>query len=273
MKQYLPNTKMPKVSIVIVNFNTKNLVEDCVESINNSKPKTEYEIIVVDNSTLENQKVKSNNPKVLIIDNDENLGFAKANNIGIKKASGEYVLLLNSDTLVRKNAIDKLVEFAENTPEAGVVGAKLLNKDGSVQGSVYKDPTLTRTIRQYWLGKKGLLEKHAPNSKKAVPVENTVMAAFLITPKAIKEVGLLNEKYFMYFEDLDYCRRVRKARLKVYYLPEAEVVHLHGRSGKKLTDDNNQWRRLIPSSIIYHGLIKHYLIYIVMWAGQKLRNV
>jgi len=101
-------------------------------------------------------------------------------------------------------------------------------------------------------------------------VEAAAMTAFLITPQGLKQAGLLNEKYFMYFEDLDYCRELKKAGLKVYYLPRAEVIHHHGASGKKIARFEDQWRRLIPSSKIYHGLVKHYLFNFILWSGQKL---
>jgi len=100
-----------------------------------------------------------------------------------------------------------------------------------------------------------------------------VGAAFLITPEAISRIGVLDERYFMYFEDLDYCRRVKKAGLKTYYLPEAEFTHLHGESGKGLSSSENQWRRLVPSSQIYHGILIHYLIILIMWTSQKVRKL
>ena len=97
--------------------------------------------------------------------------------------------------------------------------------------------------------------------------------AFLITPGAIKKVGLLNEQYFMYFEDLDYCRRVRKNGLKVYYLPTVEVIHYLGESGKNLASTKTQWKRLVPSSKIYNGAVKHFLINLVIRSGTKWQKL
>ena len=91
-----------------------------------------------------------------------------------------------------------------------------------------------------------------------------------LTPKTLKEVGGLNEKYFMFFEDFDYCRQIKRKGMKIYYLPSSEVVHHHGASGRKLADSENQWRRLIPSSKIYHGLLGHYLFNFVLWTRQKV---
>lgn len=273
---------MIELSIIIVNFNIKDLTLQCIESIVKSKPKTEYEIIVVDNNSTDGsvtalRRLRSVDGRLQLIDNKENLGFPKANNQGIKKAKGKYILLLGSDTRVQKRTIDRLYEFAKKTPDAGVVAARLLNLDGSIQGSAFRLPTIGRAIKQYWLGQGKILDKYAPEESTAVAVEVAVMTAFLITPKALKKIGFLDERYFVFFEDLDYCRRAHKVGLKVYYLPTAEVVHHHGASGRKLAKKPDQWRRLIPSSKIYHGRLKHYLLTAIMWSGQKwqkfLKNI
>ncbi len=213
-------------------------------------PKVSYEIIVIDNSK-------------------DNVGFAAGNNKGIRRAKGKYILLLNSDTQVTKGAIDRLYQFAQEHADAGAVVPKLLNADGTLQASAFRLPTLGRAIAQYWLEREGILDKYAPQGGVPQVVEEAVMAAYLITPKCLKKVGLLDERYFFYFEDFDYARRMMKASLKIYYLPSAEVVHRHGESGKGLADWANQWRRLVPGSKIYHGWLKHTLIYLVMWTAQK----
>jgi GT2 family glycosyltransferase len=267
----------PTLSIVIVNYNTKKLTLDCIDSVVKSKPKVSFEIIIIDNGSSDDsfgqfKKLVAGHWPLTIIENKENLGFAEAVNQGIKAAKGGYVLLLNSDTKVKRGTIDKLVDFAGETPDVGVVGAKLLNADGSIQPSCYNFPSIKNAVLDSWFGKK-LLDKFAPKENSPVVVDSIVGAAFLITPKALKEVGPLNERYFMFFEDMDYCRRVKCASLKVYYLPAAEVIHFHGQSGKDIASWDNQWRRLIPSSKIYHGLIKYYIIYLVMWAGQKWQKL
>lgn len=258
---------MPEVSIIVVNYNTRKLVEDCIVSIkkNTGVP---YEIIVVDNSTQGG--FTSATGDFVLIRNKENLGFAKGVNQGIKKAKAEYILLLNSDILVKKDSIESLLDFAKNTPDAGVVGAKLLNRDGGIQASCFNFPSIKNAVLQYWFGKKGLFDKYAPEGKGPAVVDAVVGAAFLITPLALEKVGLLDERYFMYFEDIDYCRRVKAAGLKAYYLPEVGIIHYHGESGKVIKDESNQWRRLIPSSKIYHGAVKHYVLTFVIWLGQKL---
>lgn len=261
---------MKDLSIIIVNWNTKDLVLKCVESIKAIRPKVSYEIIVVDNASSE-VLPESQDYKLLV--NSENLGFAKACNIGINAAIGSFVLLLNSDTIVKTNALDDLVTFAKEKDDAGVVGAKLLNIDSTTQGSVTNFPNFSNAIKQYWFGQKKAFELYVPFGEEPREVEAVVGAAFLITPKALKKVGLMNEKYFMYYEDLDYCRRVINKGLKVYYLPKAQIIHYHGASGKKVVKSEFQWRRLIPSSKIYHGAIIHYLITFVIWSGQKWQKI
>jgi GT2 family glycosyltransferase len=274
MRQFSQNSHMFDVSIIIVNYNTKNLTLDCIDSVLNEGSTLKKEIIVVDNGSTDGSlydlEQLAKNEIINLIPNSDNLGFPKANNQGIKVAKGTYIFLLNSDTKVKRNAIKRLVDFAEKTPSVGAVGSKLINPDGSTQASAFPLPTIERAVRQYWQGEKRILDKYVPKGEKPVLVECLVMAAFLITPIALKKVGMLNEKYFMYFEDLDYCRALGKAGLSIYYLPSSEVVHYHGASGKKIAPDENQWRRLIPSSKIYHGLIGHYIFNFILWSGQKL---
>lgn len=266
---------MIDLSIVIVNYNTKKLVLDCVGSIKKEGSEISKEIIIVDNASSDGsneafKKLEKENKNLKLILNKENLGYAKANNQGIRISKGKYLLLLNSDTLVKKNSLRNLVKFAFKTTDAGVVGSKLYNLDGSIQSSCYHFPTIKNAILEYFLGKKGLFEKFVPEGKDPITVDALVGASFLITPKARQEVGVLDERYWAYFEDIDYCRQVWKKGLKVYYLPSSEIIHYHGASFKKATpDDAKRWRRLIPSSKIYHGLVYHYVINSIIWIGQK----
>lgn len=270
---------MTDLSVIIVSFNTQKLTIDCLKSIEEEGSKLKVEVIVVDNNSSDGSGEALNNFKTdkfkyITIFNDSNTGYAKANNQGIKKAQGKYMLLLNSDTLVHKKSLGSLVEFAQKTPDAGVIGSKLLNIDGSLQGSCFHYPTVKNAILEYFFGRKGLFDKYAPKGKEPQAVDALVGAAFLITPQAIKKIGVLDERYWAYFEDIDYCRQVWKRGLKVYYLPESVITHYHGASFKKATgDDATRWRRLIPSSKIYHGLIGHYMINSVIWLGQKWQKL
>lgn len=279
-----------KLSIIIVSWNTEKLLRQCLESVisdwllvvrnqppvaNHQSPTTE--IIVVDNGSTDRsvEMVKSlpitnhQSPVTLhLITNKKNLGFAKAVNQGIKQAEGEVILLLNSDTKIKTGTVEKLLEFEEEVRPA-IIGARLLNPDSTVQSSVFRLPTIKRAILEYWFGKKEAFSKYAPKEGELVEVEAVSGGAMLISKEIIDKIGMLDERYFMYFEDLDYCRRARRAGFKIYYLPSAEIVHEHGASGKNLTEPKEQWRRLIPSSKVYHGLLNYYIISLILWSGQK----
>jgi GT2 family glycosyltransferase len=269
--------KKYKLSIIVVNLNTKDLTIGCLRSIEKEAGNLSFEVLLTDNGSddgsieafQEIKKEKYWKDCFTLILNNFNTGYAKANNQGIRKAKGKYILLLNNDTVVHKNALQNLVNFAGKTPDAGVVGSRLLNIDGTLQASCYHFPTITNAIKEYWFGQKGLFEKFAPTSNKTVTVDSVVGAAFLMTPRARKKVGLLDERYFAYFEDIDYCRQVWKKGLKVYYLPASVITHYHGATFKKLGDEANRWRKLIPSSKIYHGLLKHYILNAILWTGQQ----
>lgn len=259
--------KLAELSIIIVSFNTKELLRECLKSLGDR-----HEVIVVDNASGDGspEMVEKDFPGVVLIKNEKNLGFARANNQGIKKAKGKYLLLLNSDAQVKSKALEELVKFGEENSGAGVVGARLVNPDGSVQPSVYHFPKLINALKDYWLGKKGAYEKYAPSGKKPVEVEAVTGAAMLIPRRTIEKVGFLDEKYFMYFEDLDYCLRVRKAGFKIYYLPEAEIIHHHGQSAAKV--GSQAYSYLVESSKKYHGWLKYYLLTLIIWLGTRWRK-
>ncbi|QQG42205.1 MAG: glycosyltransferase family 2 protein [Candidatus Woesebacteria bacterium] len=270
-----------ELSIIIVNLNTKDLTIGCIRSIEKEAKNISFEVLLTDNGSNDGsveafKKIKEEKywkKRFTLILNDSNTGYAKANNQGIRRAKGKYIFLLNNDTVVHKEALQNLLKFVKNTPDAGVVGSRLLNIDGSLQMSCFNFPTITNAVKEYWLGQKGLFEKFAPRGKDPVAVDSVVGAAFLITPVAKKRVGILDERYFAYFEDIDYCRQTWKQGLKVYYLPNSVITHYHGATFKKLGDESIRWRKLIPSSKIYHGFFKHYVINAILWAGQKWQKI
>ena len=263
------------ISVIIVSFNTKSLTRKCLQSIKVFEDIKNLEIIVVDNNSQDGSvaMIKKGFPFVKLIINNNNLGFAKANNQGIKQAKGDYILLLNSDTEFQsQHTLEKLIKNAQSIDCIGVISPQLLNSDGSIQASVYYFPTVTRALKQYWLGQSGYFGSFIPEGKVPQPVEVVTMAAMLILRSTINKIGLLDEGYFFYYQDLDYCCRIKQEGLKVYYLPSVQIIHHHGKSGQDLAKDENQWRRLIPGSIRYHGLFKHYLIHFILWTGQKFRS-
>lgn len=280
------------LSIIIISYNTRDLLKKCLESVVDGLQTTDYglrgknhrrqktvdsrpniEIVVVDNASRDGsaEMVKKEFPKVRLVENKNNLGFAKAVNQALRVTTGKSILLLNPDSEVKRGAFDRLLTF-EKEAKPAIVGAKLLNPDGTVQPSVFHLPTIKRAIEEYWFGKKGSFSKYIPLGKDASEVEAVSGGAMLISREVFDRIGFFDEKYFMYFEDLDYCRRARRAGFKVYYLPGAEIFHEHGASGRELAKADDQWRRLIPSSKIYHGLFKHYLINTILWTAQKMKD-
>ena len=296
MSKFLNNlVKLMNLSIIIVNYNTRDLLQDCLKSIYTLYPKPyTLEVIVVDNGSTDgsaemvtsgqwlvaSEKTKKTpitnhqSPATIrLIKNQTNLGFAKAVNQGIRQSSGKNILFLNSDIVVKKNALVKLLAFVENHPQAGLVGGRLLNPNGSPQGSCFFLPTLWRVVKEFWFGNKGfsVVKKYVPEGKGPSEVEAVTGAVFLIPRKILAKVGLLDEHYFMYFEDLDYCRRARKAGLKVFYVPQAEFIHYHGLSGKKIPEKTQKW--LVESSKIYHGLWKYWLLTFIIKTGRKCHAI
>lgn len=247
-------------------------MKKCLQSVFRERSSIEngLEVIVVDNASSDDspKMIEEKFPEVKLTVNKDNLGFSKAVNQGLRLAKGESVLLLNSDTYLPKDSLKKLLSFEKKVGPA-VIGTRLLNPDGSIQPSVFKLPTIKRAILEYWLGKKGYFSKYAPEGENPQEVEAVVGGVMLISREILDKVGMFDERYFMYFEDLDFCRRVRKAGFKIYYLPEVEIIHEHGASGKSLASAENQWKRLIPSSKIYHGKLKYYLISLIIWLGLK----
>jgi N-acetylglucosaminyl-diphospho-decaprenol L-rhamnosyltransferase len=260
------------LSIIIVSFNTKDVLKKCLESLPSLA-----EIIVIDNGSKDGSPEmikefrKSKQPKIKLVENKENLGFARAVNQGIRLSQGNFVLLLNSDIIVKARAIEKMKSFAQKSPQAGVIGGRLLNPDGSIQGSCFRLPTLIRIIKEFYFNGEPVLSKYAPVGERPLEVEAVQGAVFLIPRKVLRKVGFLDERYFMYFEDLAYCRQVRKAGFKVYYLPEAEFIHFHGQSGRQIPERTYNW--LVESSKIYHGKLNYYLITFIIWSGRKWRKI
>lgn len=266
---------MSSVGVVIISYNTKSLTQRAIESVQKFGKDYNPEIVVVDNNSRDGskeylQRLKKEK-KIKLIENTENIGFSKANNQGIKILTTDYILLLNSDAALTKGSLSELISFSEKENKAGAVVPMLLNADGSTQDSIFMFPTLMRAINQYWFGKQGYFGSFAPKVNKPIQVEVAVMAAFLITPRGRRVLPFLNEKYFMFFEDFDYCRELQKRGFSIYYVPTAKVYHDKGASGKNVATNENQWKRLIPSSKLYHGILVHYLIWFVMWTSQKFR--
>jgi N-acetylglucosaminyl-diphospho-decaprenol L-rhamnosyltransferase len=230
---------MLELSIIIVNWNTRDLVVGCLQSIYDTTSGLEFEVIVVDNASCDGSlgMLRRRFPKVRLVENPENVGFAWANNQAIAVSQGCYVLLLNSDAVATPGAIQSLVSLADEKPRAGIVGAQLLNPDGSFQASHTPFPTLWqefliltglgRLVRGRWYPSRGPGEDQGPQI-----VDYVEGACMLARRRAVEEVGGLDEGYFMYAEEVDWCYAMNQAGWQVWYQPAAKVIHLGGGSSQ-----------------------------------------
>lgn len=244
---------MDKISVIIVNWNVADSLRRCLDSVHATKYPN-LEIIVIDNGSTETFDQAT-------IKNTSNLGFPKAVNQGLKVATGDYILVLNPDTRIPSDFFKKALELTHAEPSLGVMGPKFQD-----QGSVFPEPSVINAFREYWLGHKGLTQKYIPNTNTPIEVTAVSGACMFIPKKVIQKIGFLTEKVFMYYEDLDYCRRVRQAGLKVIFNPQITIVHEHGRSSAQ---NPQSAKYLNASSLWYNGPIKYYLITFIIWSSQK----
>jgi len=244
-----PPSSTPELSIICVNWNSLDLLLDCLESLYALPTGTTFETLVVDNASPEGgiEVVGERFPQVRIIKSPTNVGFAKANNLGFLNSSGRYVLLLNPDTLVLGSAIATMLDAIQSIGDAGIVGGMLLNTDLSVSTtSIQKFPTILNQVLTFeWL------RVHFPNcplweigplfSATVGPVKVDVIpgACMMLKREVYERAGMLSEDYFMYAEDIDLNFRVRQLNLSSYYVGSAKIVHHGGRSSSK--QGGSQW--------------------------------
>lgn len=228
------------VSIIIVNWNTIDLLRDCLTSVYECAGDVDYEIIVVDNASFDGsvEMVKNNFKDIILIENAENRGFAAANNQGMAVAKGRYVLLLNSDTIVLDNSIANTVRFADENPRTAVTGCQVLNSDGTVQRTCFKFPSILNMLLSstylYKLFPKNKFfgrEQMTWWDRNDVRQVDVVTGCFmLVRREAIEQVGLMDERFFMYGEETDWCYRFHQKGWKVMFAPVGQIIHFGGQS-------------------------------------------
>jgi N-acetylglucosaminyl-diphospho-decaprenol L-rhamnosyltransferase len=228
------------LSIIIVNWNTCNLLVKCLDSIFETVRASAYEIIVVDNSSTDDsvEMVHTRFPSVRLIANQQNVGFTQANNQALAASCGRYVLLLNSDTEVQPGALNAMVRFMDGHPAAGAAGAHLLNPDGSFQASHTDFPTLWREFLILSSLGRALLcpsyPSYGPEVEKGPQRADYIEGAcLLVRRKAVEQVGGLDEGFFMYAEEVDWCYRMKQAGWEVWYLPKVRIIHHGGGSSRQ----------------------------------------
>ncbi len=232
------------LSIIIVNYNVKDFLNQALHSIEKAVSGLTVEIFVVDNASRDGSAamIRENFPQVHLIKNDQNAGFAGANNQALKLCRGKYVLLINPDTLVQEDTFVKLISFLDRHPEAGMAGCKILNPDGSLQSACRRSiPTpwiaftkLTGLSDLFphnrWLAKYNLTYLDPDQTTAVDAISGSFM---LVKREVVEQVGFLDEQFFMYGEDLDWCYRITRAGWKIYYVPTTKIVHYKGASTEK----------------------------------------
>jgi GT2 family glycosyltransferase len=258
-----------KLSIVILCWNDLKVIQDCLRSLYASTRETAFEVIVSDNGSTDGsiEYIRENHPDVRVIENGRNLRFAKANNIGINASRGQYVLILNPDTIVNDGTLDRMVAFADAHPDAGAFGCRVLNADGSYQESARP----FRSVRGEWITALGLRRLSYLSSwfeaDRYIGWEGTserevdwISGCFmLVRADALARIGGFDDQFFYYFEDMDLCRRIRQAGHSIIYNPLATIIHLGGQSTHK---------RLPPVTFALDGQVTRYR-YIYKYYGRR----
>lgn len=253
----------PVLSIIIVNWNTRELLAECLNSVSDEIATLHpagVETLVVDNASYDGsvQMVRERFPWVQLIENQDNVGFARANNQAIPRSQGRHLLLLNPDTEVKPGALKTLVHFMEDHPQVGGAGARLLNPDGTLQVSCYPAPTL---FREFWhlfhldvLWPYSCYRMADWDLEKPRQADVIQGACLILRREALGQVGLLDEGYFMYSEEVDLCHRLRGGGWPLYWVPQAQVVHHGGQSTQQMAAE--MFLQLYQGKIRYFR--KHY---------------
>jgi GT2 family glycosyltransferase len=253
-----------RISVIVVSWNVAKLLNVCLQTLRRDLENIESEVFVVDNASADGSAamVAADHPWVKLIANDKNLGFAAANNQALKLSRGDYILLLNPDTELVAGAIPELVSFLESHPQAGIVAPQLVNSDGSIQRSCRAFPTFLGMLYEL-LGLSRLFPNNPLfgsykmldfNHDQLREVDQPEGACLLLRRAVIEQVGILDEGYFMLFEEVDWCYRIKQAGFQIWFDPEAHVVHHYGQSIKQVK------ARMILSSHsgLYRFWSKHY---------------
>ena len=260
------NIRLMDISIVILNYNDKEYLRECLQSLQHCSHSRQVEILVSDNASTDGsiEMVEAEFPRARLLKNKENLGFTRGNNVGIRASAGRYVFLLNSDIKVLDGCIDAMAQFLDDHPKAGIVGPKILNRDMSHQSSCRQYPTLWNNFCQaaglakFLRGSRFFSGEHMFFFKgdRVADVDVLVGCFSALRRAAIDQVGLLDENFYMYGDDLDWCRRFREGGWRVVFNPAAQAVHYMGTSTTK--KDPVRYGLLQQHSVLrywrkYHG--------------------
>lgn len=228
------------VSIIIVSWRVRHALEKCLNSIFQNTKDLTFEVFVVDNDSQDEtvKMVMNNSKEVNLIANKENNGFAKACNQAIKEVKGDYILLLNPDTEIADNAIAKTRQFMQQTNDCGIAGCRINNEDGTLQPSVRKFPDFVSHIfillklHNFFPNQKSVRKYYQSDfqHQETKPVDQVMGAFFMIKRKVLDKIGLLDEHFFIWYEEVDFCKRALKAGWKTYFYADTHIIHQKGES-------------------------------------------
>jgi GT2 family glycosyltransferase len=266
----------PGLSICIVGLNASDYLHACIEAIQKCRLDLGFEIIYVDNHSSDSsvEQISTDFPSILVIKNDENLGYSKANNQALRLARGSYLLLLNPDTLVGETSLQVLVDYLDSQPQTGIAGPKVLNADGSFQAHCKRGEARPWEVLCYFLGLSRLFPRHPlfsgylqsfldEDAINDVPAISG--SCMLIRRQVIDQIGLLDEAFFAYQEDTDYCVRARQAGWKVTYVPDAKIIHYGGKGGTRVAPFKTifEWHR--SYYLYYRKHLAHQYFFLLNW--------
>lgn len=263
------------LSIIIVNYNVKEFLQNLIHSIYKAGANLTYEIIVVDNASDDGsvEFLQEKFPDIKLFANTENLGFSKANNIGLKAAKGKYLLLLNPDTLVSEDTFEKMIEFFRNTPDAGLAGCKILNPDGTLQLACRRSFPGPWTSFSKVTGLSNLFPKSRLfarynltylDENKTYEVDAISGSFMMIKREVYEKIGGLDEQFFMYGEDLDWCYRIQKSGFKVYYVHSTQIIHYKGESTRRSSLDETKFFYNAMHLFVKKHLATSFLVEIIL---------
>lgn len=276
---------MNSVDIIIINYNSTDYLIKCLESIYDSLGDISVNVFVQDNNSDDDiNRISEFFPEVLITNNTYNMGFAAAVNQALKQSFSPYVVLLNPDTYIEKGFFKSVICYMEDNPDVGVIGPTILDHDGSVQGSARSFPTPLTGL----FGRKSLLSRLFPGNKITrqnvltnrcdgiTPIEADWVsgACMVVRRKAVEDAGLMDERFFMYWEDADWCKRMWHSGWKVVYFPQATIVHyVGGSSDKLLLRSIFEFHK--SSYVLFNKYNKHSLLFtrLLVIAGLSIRLV
>lgn len=226
-----------EVSVIVVSYNARNVLERCLSALDAER----FEVIVVDNASADGSPdlVRDRFPEMTLLDAGGNVGFGAANNLGMQRAGGRYVALVNSDAWAVDDGLDVLVEFAKRDPRHGIVGPRLLNEDGTVQQSVRGFPTVWRLCTEYFFLRKLARSSRTFNAFYGGGFDYATVrdadwlmgAALVVRRELIDEVGGFDERFFLFSEEVDLCLRIRQAGWEIRHMPQVTILHHFGKAG------------------------------------------